>query len=114
LISITGALISVTLNIIFLPKYGLITAAIVSSLAMTVMLFISIWYSKLKVSHFKPILSFLIVAATIYMMVYVITIDNMLYSIMLKSIILIFVITGISVILSINPFKMIKVFLKKE
>ena len=114
MISITGALISVTLNIIFLPKYGLITAAVVSSLAMTIMLFISIWYSKLRVGHLKPILSFSLVATTIYVMVYVIAIDHLLYAILIKSVILILVITGISAILSINPVKMIKVFVKKE
>ena len=114
MISITGALISVSLNIIFLPKYGLITAAVVSSLAMTIMLFISIWYSKLKISHIKPILSFLLAAATIYVMVYIITIDQILFSIGIKSIILLIVITGISVILSVNPIKIIKVFVKKD
>ena len=114
IISITGASISVTLNIIFLPKYGLITAAIVSSLAMTIMLFISIWYSKLKVPHIKPFLSFLLAAATIYVMVYVITIENMLFSIVVKSMVLILVITSISAILSVNPIKMIKMFVKKD
>ena len=114
MISITGALISVSLNIIFLPKYGLITAAVVSSLAMTIMLFISIWYSKLKISHIKPILSFFLAAATIYVMVYIITIDQILFSIGIKSIILLIVITGISVILSVNPIKIIKVFVKKD
>ena len=113
LISITGALISVTLNIIFLPKYGLITAAIVSSLAMTIMLFISMWYSKLNVSHSKPVLSFLLAAVTIYVMVYVVTIDTMLFSILVKTMALIVVIVGISTILSVNPIKMIKLFFSK-
>ena len=113
MISIIGALISVTLNIIFLPIYGLITAAIVSSLAMTIMLFLYIWYSKLKVPHTKPFLSFLLVAATIYVMVYVMSIDNILFSIAIKIMVLVGVTIGISTILSVNPIKMIKVFLRK-
>ncbi|MFT5892159.1 MAG: O-antigen/teichoic acid export membrane protein [Dokdonia sp.] len=113
MISITGALISVTLNIIFLPKYGLLTAAVVSSLAMTIMLFISIWYSQLNVPHTKPFLSFLLAAVTIYLMVYVMSIDNMLFSIAVKTMTLIVVITSISTLLSVNPIKMIKVFLRK-
>jgi O-antigen/teichoic acid export membrane protein len=108
LISIIGATISVTLNIIFLPKYGLLTAAIVSSIAMTVMLLTFMWYSKLKVSYYRPLFSFLLAAAAIYILVYFINIDNIIYSIAIKSISLIFVIFGISVILSINPIMMIK------
>ena len=114
LINITGAIISIGLNILFLPKYGLITAAVVSSLSMTIMLLISIWYTRLKISHMKPILSFLLAASTIYVMVYVVTIENIILSIVLKSIVLLSVFAGISVILSINPLKMIKVFVKKE
>jgi O-antigen/teichoic acid export membrane protein len=113
LISIIGATISVTLNIIFLPKYGLFTAAIVSSFAMTVMLSISIWYAKLNVSHYRPIGSLLLVAVSIYILVYIIKIDNILFSIALKSMALLVVIFGLSMILSINPIKMIKGFIKK-
>jgi O-antigen/teichoic acid export membrane protein len=114
IISITGAAISVTLNIIFMPKYGLITAAIVSSLAMSIMLFIYIWYSKLKVSHIRPFLSFLLAAASIYVTVYVITIENMLFLIIVKSVVLILVTIAISIILSVNPVKIIEIFVKKD
>ena len=114
LINITGAIISVCLNILFLPKYGLITAAVVSSLSMTIMLSISIWYARLKISHLKPVLSFLLAALTIYVMVYVVIIDQLVISIVLKSVVLVTVVACISVILSINPIKMLKVFVKKE
>jgi len=113
LISIIGASISVTLNIIFLPKYGLLTAALVSSLAMTVMLLTYIWYAKLKVSHYRPLFSLLLAGVSIYILVYFIKIDNMIFSIVLKSIAIVAVIFGISIILSINPIKMIKGFIKK-
>lgn len=113
LVSIIGATISVTLNIIFLPKYGLLTAALVSSLAMTIMLFTSIWYAKIKVSHKRPILSLLLVVVSIYILVYYVKIDNLIISIGLKSISIITVIIGMSIILSVNPIRMIKVFIKK-
>ncbi len=112
-VSITGATISIVFNIVFLPRFGLITAALVSSFAMTVMLFISIWYAELKISHSKPIFSLLLVGTSIYTMVYAVPIDNMLFSIVLKSIVSIFVIIGISVILAINPLKLIRDFVKK-
>lgn len=113
MISITGASISVLFNILFLPKFGLITAAVVSSLALTVMLFISMWYSQLKISHSKPVLSLLLVATSIYITVYIINIDNIIFSIVLKSIVSLFVIVGISKILAINPLKMMSGFVKK-
>jgi O-antigen/teichoic acid export membrane protein len=113
-VSIIGATISVTLNVFFLPKFGLITAAIVSSLALTVMLFISIWYSQLNVSHSKPLFSLLVVAIAIYTLVYVITIDEIFLSIVVKTIVSLIVIAGISVILSINPMKQVRAFLIKE
>lgn len=112
-VSITGATISIVLNIIFLPKFGLITSALVSSLAMTVMLFISMWYAQLKISHSKPVLSLLLVATSVYIMVYIITIDNIVVALVLKSIVSLFVIVGLSVILAINPLKLISGFLKK-
>jgi len=114
MIIIIGASISVTLNILFLPRYGLLTAAIVSSLAMTVMLFISIWYAQLKVSHYKPLFSSLLVAITIYVLVYIVSFEHIVLAILLKSIIILGVIIGLSKILSINPYKVIKVFIKNE
>ncbi len=112
-VSITGATISIVLNILFLPKFGLITAALVSSFAMTVMLFISIWYAELKISHIRPAFSLLLVASVIYIMVYTVHIDNIIYSIILKSIVSLFVIIGISLILAINPLKLMNSFIKK-
>jgi O-antigen/teichoic acid export membrane protein len=113
MIVIIGATISVTLNIIFLPKYGLITAALVSSFAMTVMLFICMWYSKIKISHYRPLLSFIIATLSTYILVYWVNIDNLLLSIALKSVVLLAILVGISIILSIHPIKMIKDFIKK-
>jgi O-antigen/teichoic acid export membrane protein len=113
MISITGASISVVLNILFLPKFGLITAAIVSSLALTVMLFISMWYAQLKISHSRPIFSLLLVVLATYIMVYIVSIDNIVFSIISKSIVAVIVIIGISLILAINPLQMMKGFIKK-
>jgi O-antigen/teichoic acid export membrane protein len=114
LIVVVGAIISVTLNILFLPKFGLITAAVVSSFAMTIMLWMYIWYSKIKISHSQPIFSIILVAVSVYILVYRIHIENLLLSIGFKSVALLVVIFGLSIILSINPIKMIQGFIKKE
>lgn len=113
LVSVTGASISITLNMVFLPKYGLITAAIASSLSLTVMLFISIWYSQMKVSHYKPIYSLLVVASAIYILVYIVNIEQIFLSIVVKTIASLFVIFGVSLILSINPLKIMNGFIKR-
>jgi O-antigen/teichoic acid export membrane protein len=114
LISIIGAAVSVTLNIIFLPKYGLFTAALVSSFAMTIMLSISMWYAKINISHYRPMFSLLLVATSIYILVYIIKIENIMLSIALKSAALLIVIFVMSLILSVDPIKMIKGFIKKQ
>ena len=114
LIVIVGATISVTLNIIFLPKFGLLTAAFVSSFAMTVMLMLSIRFSKFSISHARPILSCLLVAISIYIMVYLVKIDQLLLSILLKILVFILVMFGVTIILSVNPIKIIRGFLSKE
>lgn len=112
LINITGAIISITLNILFLPRFGLITAAVVSSLAMTIMLMISIWYSKLNIDHIKPILSVLIAGITIYILVYIVNIEQLALAILFKLLIILGVIVVLSKILTINPIKMLKGFMK--
>ncbi|WP_306353550.1 lipopolysaccharide biosynthesis protein [Flavobacterium sp. '19STA2R22 D10 B1'] len=113
LISIIGAAISIVLNVLFLPRFGLITAALVSSLAMTIMLLLSIWYSQLKISHLRPLLGTIIVGISIYLFVYVININHIVISILIKSVVAISIIVILSIILSVNPFKMIKELNKK-
>lgn len=115
LINMGGAAISVGLNVIFLPRFGLITAAIVSSFAMTSMLFCSILYTRLKVELFKPILSVLISALTIYILVYVINIQSFIVSIALKGCVLLAIIPLLSWILSVDMMRFFKkLFAKKE
>lgn len=113
LISIIGAGISISLNITLLPILGLVSAAIVSSFALTVELFIAMWYSKLDVGHKKPFFSLLIVSVTIYLFVYFFRIDQILISILLKAIVVLVVIIGLSKILAINPFKIVSGLVKK-
>jgi O-antigen/teichoic acid export membrane protein len=107
LINITGAILSISLNILLLARFGLIVAALVSSLAMTVMLLISVWYSEIKIDRYRPFFSVLITAVTVYILVYIINIQQIMLSIIIKFFITLIVIFVISIILSINPFKLI-------
>lgn len=114
LIVIVGATLSVTLNIIFLPQFGLLTAAFVSSLAMTVMLVLSVWYAKFKINHFKPVLSCILVAGVVYFMVYFFNFEHILTSIIIKTVVMVLAILAVSIILKVNPVKIVKGFLSKD
>jgi O-antigen/teichoic acid export membrane protein len=114
LIVMVGAFLSVSLNIIFLPKFGLLTAAFVSSFAMTVMLALYMWHAKFKISHIKPMLSCLLVAIVIYSMVYLFNVEHIVISILIKFVVMVLVILAVSAILKVNPIKIVKGFLSKE
>jgi hypothetical protein len=58
--------------------------------------------------------SLLLVATSIYILVYIIKIENIMLSIALKSAALLIVIFVMSLILSVDPIKMIKGFIKKQ
>lgn len=113
LINIVGAGISIVLNIFLLPLYGLVVAALVSSFSMTVMLSISMWYSRLQISHIRPFISILVISTAIFILVYIIDIDSILLSILFKSIAILIVIAILSLTLAINPIKSIIGFYKK-
>lgn len=112
-VSIIGASISIILNILLLPKFGLICAALVSSLALTVESFILIRYSNLNINHFKPFLGFLIAAIFIFLFVYIIEIDQIIYFILVKIGVLLVTVLLLSKIFSINPLNIISGFVKK-
>jgi O-antigen/teichoic acid export membrane protein len=114
LINITGACISIVLNVLLLQKYGLVIAAMVSSLAMTVMMSISIWYADLKIDRIKPFCCILISAISIYILVYCVDIHQIVISILVKVLALSVVLYILSLILSINPFKIIGHLSRRE
>lgn len=112
-VSVVGASISIVLNILLLPKFGLICAALVSSLALTVESFILIRYSKLKINHTQPLLGFLTASFFIVLLVYIVEIDQIIFSILVKSGVLLVAAVLLSKIFSINPVKIISGFVKK-
>ncbi|WP_432222937.1 oligosaccharide flippase family protein [Flavobacterium sp. TMP13] len=113
LISIIGAVISIVLNVQLLPRFGLISAALVSSLALTTECLILIWYAKLEIERIRPVLGFILGVLTIFLFVYLIDIDNFFASIFIKIIVLSSTVFLLSKILAVNPFKMIKGLVKK-
>lgn len=112
-ISIFGAVISVVLNISLLPVFGLVAAALVSSLVLAIECLILIWYAKLDIQRNTPVVSFLVVCLMTFLFVYMINLDNIILSIILKIIVLIVTLLILSKILSVNPFEILKGFIKK-
>lgn len=112
-ISIFGAILSVMLNISLLPLLGLVAAALVSSLVLAIECLILIWYAKLDIRRETPVISFLVVCLMTFLFVYVINLDNIVLSIILKISVLSVTILILSKILSVNPFQIIKGFIKK-
>jgi O-antigen/teichoic acid export membrane protein len=110
IVSIVGAIISISLNVLLLPILGLVSAAIVSSFALTVELFILIGYSRLELNHKKPLLSVLIVGVTIYFTVYFLSFEQILNAILFKILVVILLILTLSKTLVVNPIKMINIF----
>ena len=112
-ISIFGAVISVVLNISLLPVFGLVAAALVSSLVLAIECLILIWYAKLDIQINTPVVSFLVVCLMTFLFVYMINLDNIILSIILKIIVLIVTLLILCKILSVNPFEILKGFIKK-
>jgi O-antigen/teichoic acid export membrane protein len=113
MINTVGAVISITLNILLLPKYGLVVAAMVSSFAMSVMLFISIRYANLAVGHLRPAMAAAWIGIAVYAMVYAVSFDDLLPSLAFKAGVSLVVVVVLSFILSINPLTGITGLLKK-
>lgn len=112
-VSIIGATISIVLNILLLPKYGLICAALVSSLALTVESFILMKYAKLDISHQQPLLGFTIASAFIFLFVYMVNIDGIIVSILIKSLVLLIAVLLLSKNFSMSPIKLVAGLVKK-
>ena len=83
LISITGGVISLSLNVYLLPRAGLIGACISSAVAMGAMLMMSIYHAKIDVECGKSLSIFFIIAVVIYGLVYIIK-SSLVVSIVVK------------------------------
>lgn len=107
MLTICGGLFSIGLNIFLLPILGLYAASIVSSLTYCLIYIASIYYSQIRINQTKALYSFLIVAFAVYLSVYILNIDSLICSIMVKSVIISISIYLITKIMNINLYKFI-------
>ena len=106
IISIVGGLFSITMNILLLTKYGLISACITFAISLVLMLLASIYFSDIKIPFRRILYAFLFVIW--FIGVYYINISNLIDSIGVKSIFFILVIVGCSKILKIHIDKILR------
>lgn len=84
-ISICGGLASVCLNVILLPRLGVVAACITSAITLCSMLLVSIYFSKVNVSHITLFICFILVVSIVMISVYKMNIHVLMYSIIAKS-----------------------------
>lgn len=83
--TIIGGFVSVFINFTFMPLWGLSTACISSAISCGSILCLYAYFSKIKVISKKLYIFFLLVCIIIFVMVYYIQWDNIVYSIITKS-----------------------------
>lgn len=88
IVTIVGGAISVLLNIVLLPYIGIVAACLASGVSLGVIMCLSAYFAKLKISFAKPILAFFIAAVFVWFGVYVIDVSNIWIAIVLKTVML--------------------------
>lgn len=112
-VMIVGGAVSVTLNIILLPKLGIAAATITSGASFGVMMVGNMIFSKVKIDHIAPTISMLIVAAVLYVGVYIIPAQSLWLALIVKGGLLVIACVAIVLLLKIRYKKIITIFTGK-
>lgn len=104
-ISICCSIISVSLNVLFLSRFGIIAACITSALTMSIGLTISIHFSETHISHRKPLGIFVLIAVVTMVMVFLVNISQLWISLLAKAVTYILIVLLSSHIIGIVPSK---------
>lgn len=113
IINLFGAFISITFNFIFLERFGLVAAALVSSFSIMFMFVLAKFNAKTHITNSRPFVGAFLVAILVYLLVFKFSPISIMFSLSIKVSALIFLIFILSFILSVNPFKLIEEFKKK-
>ncbi len=101
-ITVCGGVLSVALNVILLPRFGIIAACLTSGFTLSTMLLITVYYSKVNISHIRTLFAFVFAALSIYLSVYIFTVNSVVVSILCKVVIYMVMILIVSYILNIS------------
>jgi len=105
IITILGGFLSCIINILLLPIIGLPAASLASGISFGMMLLLSILFVKTKINYLVPIRVILLVSFTIWFLVYVFSSDNILFSLFIKSFVIIIVMIVVLLMFRFNLTK---------
>ncbi|MEG2864918.1 MAG: hypothetical protein RR858_01920, partial [Mucinivorans sp.] len=114
MLTIVGGALSITLNNYLLPVMGLFGACAVSATTYFLMYMATIYFSKISISQLFPLLSLLVVALVTYFTVYVLSIDSIVYSILVKSAIVLLTLCVVALLMRVNIVKFLGSLFKKS
>lgn len=107
MLTICGGVVSVVLNILLLPTMGLYAATLVSSLTYCLIYVVSIYYSNIRINQMNSLWALIIVSTAVYFSVYVLNIDSLIYSIIVKTVIISISMYIVTKLMNINLYKFI-------
>lgn len=102
IISICGGIFSVFMNILLLPRLGIIVACITSALSFVGMMLVSLYFSKVAISLKRCLLSFLLMSSCCFLLIYVWDEKSIVLSIIIKAGAYLIVIYGCMLIMNLN------------
>ena len=108
IITIVGAIISISLNVILLERIGIYSAASVFALSFIIVLVAKEYYSKLRINHVRPIITSVLVFVVLFAICFYMNIDNIYISILIKIVICLILSACVFAIMKINPIRVFK------
>lgn len=91
MITIVGAVFSVSFNFIFLRHLGIWASCLAYFLTFSIVLLANLYYSRIRITHRRPIFACALFMATTFVITYFIHIDNLFWAISIKTILIIVV-----------------------
>lgn len=112
IITIIGALVSIVLNIILLPKIGIYSAAIVFSLSFVIIMVLNAIASKINIPILRPVVALVLSFILIFISDYLLKNAAMSVSLFAKIIIYIFIIIVVSKVLGFKMNSLVSILKK--
>lgn len=113
LITVAGAIISITLNTIFLRFVGIWAAAFVFAFTLFFTYIVSVFFAKINVQSGKAWVSTLLSVLFMCVFTYLYIEDNILISVAVKLIAVIFIVIILSLLLKVNPKSLLTSIFKR-
>lgn len=107
-ITISGAVVAIIFDIIFLRFWGIWAAAFISLLSYIFLCYGNMLFSKVKVNHIKPLLGIGVAVISMGLMTFVVNVDNIFWSILFKLVIIAISVLMLMFVLKINVKELLK------